>query len=80
MYYAMRASAPSLHRESTDSLILYYHMYNVMSFVYLPRVMMGFDHTYAVGVCISIYATADEEPNFAKTTPEHAYISFIYPG
>ena len=22
MYYAMRASAPSLHRESTDSLIL----------------------------------------------------------
>ena len=23
MYYAMRASAPSLHRESTDSLILY---------------------------------------------------------
>ena len=23
MYYAMRASAPSLHRESTDSLIIY---------------------------------------------------------
>ena len=23
MYYAMRASAPSLHRESTDSLIYY---------------------------------------------------------
>ena len=23
MYYAMRASAPSLHREYTDSLILY---------------------------------------------------------
>ena len=22
MYYAMRASAPSLHRESTDSLII----------------------------------------------------------
>ena len=23
MYYVMRASAPSLHRESTDSLIIY---------------------------------------------------------
>ena len=28
MYYVMRASAPSLHRESTDSLILmYYRVY-----------------------------------------------------
>ena len=27
MYYAMRASVPSLHRESTDSLIyIYIHM------------------------------------------------------
>ena len=28
MYYVMRASAPSLHRESTDSLILYMCKYN----------------------------------------------------
>ena len=29
MYYAMRASAPSLHRESTDSLIMYFvHHYS----------------------------------------------------
>ena len=28
MYYVMRASAPSLHRESTDSLI--HQIYNVM--------------------------------------------------
>ena len=31
MYYAMRASAPSLHRESTDSLIHIYS-YNVYSY------------------------------------------------
>ena len=30
MYYVMRASAPSLHRESTDSLI-YIYIYYVMS-------------------------------------------------
>ena len=28
MYYMMRACAPSLHRESTDSLILYMCKYN----------------------------------------------------
>ena len=34
MYYAMRASAPSLHRESTDSLI-YIYIYNILySYVY----------------------------------------------
>ena len=27
MYYVMRASAPSLHRESTDSLIYKVHAY-----------------------------------------------------
>ena len=27
MYYVMRAFAPSLHRESTDSLILFLHCY-----------------------------------------------------
>ena len=26
MYYAMRASAPSLHRESTDSLINHFYV------------------------------------------------------
>ena len=35
MYYAMRASAPSLHRESTDSLIQHstttHYMYEILS-------------------------------------------------
>ena len=31
MYYVMRASAPSLHRESTDSLIYIY----IYIFIYL---------------------------------------------
>ena len=31
MYYVMRASAPSLHRESTDSLI--YYIYTVVPFL-----------------------------------------------
>ena len=37
MYYVMRASAPSLHRESTDSLILHQelHMINFNSLVHL---------------------------------------------
>ena len=29
MYYAMRASAPSLHRESTDSLIMHVYTNNM---------------------------------------------------
>ena len=30
MYYVMRASAPSLHRESTDSLIRVINTYNII--------------------------------------------------
>ena len=46
MYYVMRASAPSLHRESTDSLIYMYlyapcihcvpHHPNLVSFLFIP--------------------------------------------
>ena len=32
MYYVMRASAPSLHRESTDSLIYIYIYIYILSF------------------------------------------------
>ena len=34
MYYVMRASAPSLHRESTDSLI-YIYIYNIYIIIYI---------------------------------------------
>ena len=34
MYYVMRASAPSLHRESTDSLIYYICIYVYMCLIY----------------------------------------------
>ena len=33
MYYAMRASAPSLHRESTDSLIICVLVQNVSPYI-----------------------------------------------
>ena len=39
MYYAMRASAPSLHRESTDSLILIFYWY-IWMYVVPPMVMV----------------------------------------
>ena len=34
MYYAMRASAPSLHRESTDSLIMRYILISSTSLIH----------------------------------------------
>ena len=38
MYYAMRASAPSLHRESTDSLIYY----NIIIYIILLYISVSF--------------------------------------
>ena len=39
MYYVMRASAPSLHRESTDSLIymIYLHYYPICVLFTQPK-------------------------------------------
>ena len=43
MYYAMRASAPSLHRESTDSLntafSTYTHAYPVLSLLFIDHII-----------------------------------------
>ena len=44
-YYVMRASAPSLHRESTDSLILHFI---VCLFHHNIKVNLCMDHTSVV--------------------------------
>ena len=43
MYYAMRASAPSLHRESTDSLIcvITIIVYHIIDLPLLPLGVVG---------------------------------------
>ena len=55
MYYVMRASAPSLHRESTDSLIIcIIHAHIVY---YNNRCVIRYIHSSYIGmnVCDSIY-------------------------
>ena len=45
MYYAMRASAPSLHRESTDSLIFTLtEMYVIVPIISLCTMFEVIDH------------------------------------
>ena len=41
MYYAMRASAPSLHRESTDSLIIYRHDQKHILYMNIAKCLTG---------------------------------------
>ena len=51
MYYAMRASAPSLHRESTDSLIT--------TRIYTGHVYERAITTITVSACVINYSATD---------------------
>ena len=41
MYYVMRASAPSLHRESTDSLIITIIVFNAAGSIDIPPILVS---------------------------------------
>ena len=68
MYYAIGASVPSLHRESTDSLILY-NVYRVVQcyvwFVYIYTSFPRYGHLNVVGYLVT---EAHCDPNVKDNT------------
>ena len=55
MYYVMRASAPSLHRESTDTVMLLLRNYNNFNACDIPQIALWLFHLL-VG-CGSLWVT-----------------------
>ena len=63
MYYVMRASAPSLHRESTDSLIIY------LCFDYMlcpKREMFCYSHKCVPCLQIAVHFKGDDKEAFRE--------------